>query len=139
MGEGGAYRVHAVFVRPGDAARKALDEQGAGVELLVLAGEHQGRFVVGVERDVVLLVAGVDEQLLSLVSNLCQGAKHGTDGDLDAAELGGEVQGGVAPVVDVRVADLAWVLGHDALDEEGVVEGDGAAQADRDVQPGGVS
>ena len=49
---------------------------------------------------------------------------------------GSEVEGGVAFIIEIRVAEKGGVVTEDALDEEDVVEEDGAAEAGAGVDPG---
>ena len=63
------------------------------------------------------------------------GAEEEVD-DGEEALLAGEVQGGVAFVVEVWVGEEGGVVAEDALDEEDVVEDDGSAEAGAGVDPG---
>ena len=56
-------------------------------------------------------------------------------GDLKQAQLGGEVEGGVAMVLIVRVAYKGRMVLEDALHEDEVVEVDGTAEAEGGVDP----
>lgn len=57
-------------------------------------------------------------------------------GDFEEGESGGEVEGGVAIVVEVGVLEVLGVVFDYALDEGKVVEVDGAAEADGDGDHG---
>jgi hypothetical protein len=61
--------------------------------------------------------------------------REGTHSDVQAVELSGKVEGCVAFIGKVGVLKVAGVVLDDALDEGEVVEVDGAAEADRDVDP----
>jgi len=57
-------------------------------------------------------------------------------GNLEQAELGGEMERGVAIVAKVWVLHALGVVFNDALHEGEVVEVDGSAEAGGDVDPG---
>ncbi len=65
-----------------------------------------------------------------------EGVGVDTYGDLEQAELGGEVKRGVAIIAEVGVLQALGVVLDDALDEGEVVEVDGSAEAGGDVDPG---
>lgn len=81
--------------------------------------EHERGVPVGVAGDAISVMAGVDEELDDRVQ----------------AELGGQVEGSVAFVVEVRVLEARGVVLDDALHEDEVVQVDGSAEADADVDP----
>ena len=58
-----------------------------------------------------------------------RGRSRRTNGDLEQAELGGEVEGGVAVVGEVGGLEGARVVFDDSFEEEEVVEVDGATEA----------
>ncbi len=60
----------------------------------------------------------------------------GAHGDFEEAKSCGEVEGGVAVVVEIRVLEIFRVVFDYALDEGEVVEVDGAAKADGDWDHG---
>jgi hypothetical protein len=61
--------------------------------------------------------------------------------DREVAERGGEVEGRVGVARDgvVGVVEEVGVRVEDALDEEGIVRADGAAESEGRLYPGGVS
>lgn len=59
-----------------------------------------------------------------------------TYGDLEQAELGGEMKGGVAMVAEVGALQALGVVLDNALDEGEVVEVEGSAEAGGDVDHG---
>ena len=120
----GDYSIRALLVLPAYAAGETRGEEGG--DCVVAAGGCKGErgVPVGVAGDAVVFVAGGDEVL----------------DEVEEAELGGEVEGGVAFVGEVRVLQALRVVFDDAFDEDEVVQVDGAAEADADVDPdGGVS
>lgn len=68
-GAEGAYRIRAIFILPINASWEARCDQ-AGNEIGGLGREVQRGGPVGVLADAVVFVAGVDEELLSLVQLL---------------------------------------------------------------------
>lgn len=60
----------------------------------------------------------------------------GAHGDFEEAKTCGEVEGGIAVVVEIRILEIFGVVFDYALDEGEVVEVDGAAKADRDWDHG---
>lgn len=61
-----------------------------------------------------------------------------THGYVQEAQLRGEVERGVALVCEVRVLEVLGVVLDDAFEEGEVLEADGSADADGDVNPLGV-
>jgi hypothetical protein len=72
--ESGAGREHESVLHlerdPGDAARKLAREQECHAEVFGVDGDGERGFVVGVDGDAVVLVAGLDEEVLVRVSEL---------------------------------------------------------------------
>lgn len=120
----GGYSIRALFVLPAYAAGEARGEEGG--DGVVGGGGREGErgVPVGIAGDAVVFVAGGDEVL----------------DEVEEAELGGEVEGGVAFVGEVGVLQALRVVLDDAFDEDEVVQVGGAAEADADVDPdGGVN
>lgn len=107
----------------GDAAGEGIHKEFADFDVPVARGEHERGVVLGIAADFarkrLAFVAGVDEEV----------------DDGEQAVGGGEVEGGVALVVEVRVGEEVWMVAEDALDEQDVVEKDGAAEARAGVDP----
>lgn len=151
---GRSYSICTVFILPADTSWEPCCDQ-AGHQVGGLGREVQRGGPVGVLADAVVFVAGVDEEFLEKAQALSRGTeslkrgigeekgvggnKSGAGnryGDLEQAELGGEMKRGVAIVAEVWVLQALGVVLDDALDEGKVVEVDGSAEAGGDVDPG---
>lgn len=113
------------MVGHGYTPRVGFDEHFGDFDVAIACGEHEGGVVLGVAAYLagggVPFVAGTDE--------VCY--------DGQEAVGGGEVQRGVAFVVEVGVEEEVRVVAQDAGDEGHFGEEDGAAEARRGVDPGG--
>lgn len=116
------YSISALFVLPANTTREARSEEGRDRVVRRFYREHERRVPVGVAGDAILVVAGINEE--------CD--------DFVEAERGGQVQAGVGFVVEVGVVEARGVVLDDALDEDEVVQVDGSAEADADVDPDGA-
>lgn len=114
--------IQTVLVHKRDTSRETLRKHRADFKMAILRREHERRVMVGVAGDFVVVVAGEDEEIC----------------DLGEAQRGGEVEGGVGLVFEVRVCESSWAVVDNTTDEERVVEEDSASKTRGDVDPGGT-
>lgn len=117
----GTHGIGALFILPGYIAWEPRCEVGGHRVVGCFDCDDERGVPVCVAGDAMGFVAGVEEE--------------GDNGE--EAEVGGEVEGGVGFVVEVRVLEAGRVVFDDALDEDQVVQVDGAAEADANVDPDG--